>query len=165
MRRIALGVAFAATMLAGGAHADDWSWLSFSKVNQSMAGHFRVEVGVGRRDGRGIWIAKRVEQPAEKGAQEQTTWAASDTCPAMMPAFAKLTSIEPFTIVPPGFPHEGASTADGAIFRVHVLGYWAQANHDGEILLSGNYGTPVADWVQETMKALAPCWSEQRPGA
>jgi len=171
MRLIAIATIFAAAMSASGAHAEDWSWLSFSKANALTAGRFKVEVDSTRRDGRPVWIAKRVEHPAVRGAPEQTTWADSDTCPAMMPAFATLQSIKPFTIMPPTLPDPKAPVeipsvaVDGATFQIYAHGVWAKDQPLGEILLTGNYHTPVADWVEETMKALASCWGEQRPSA
>lgn len=167
MHLIAIGATAAATIFAGAAHAQESHWLSFSKAEFRIVNHdFKVEVDPASRDGHHAWMAKRVEQGRKE--PEQSTWTDSDTCPAMMPAFAKLQSIEPFTIVPPGLPgdHKAPVIVDGAVFEIRSQqGYWAHAHQNGEITLSGNYGTPVADWVEETMKVLAPCWSKKRRGA
>ncbi len=166
MRLIA--IAATATILAGSAQAQEWAWFSFSRSDPAIKilNHdVRVEVDSASRDGHPVWVAKRVEQSRKQ--PNRTTWTDSYDCPAMMPAFAKLQSIEPFTIAPPGLPgdRDAPVIMDGPIYQVHAPGYWGHAHRDGQIELSGADGTPVANWVEETMEVMAPCWKPQRPGA
>jgi len=164
MRLIAIA-ATAAMIFTGAAQAQALVSFSFSKSEpRRIVNHdFTVEVGSARRNGREVWIAKRIEQTHKR--PDQITWTDSEACPAMMPAFAKLQSMESFTIVPPSLPGDRLAPIilDGATYHIRVQGYWGQAHRDGEIDLSSNDG-PVADWVEETMKVFAPCWKPQRPG-
>ena len=162
MRFSASAVTLTAVLLANGASAQGPPWLSFSKLERSLARHdFTVDVDFVARNGHLDWIATRTDR--EKGQPARTSWADSDACPAMLPAFARLQSIEPFRIAPPGI-RDGASGVilDGDYYEIHAHGYWAQADRDGEIVISGNSG-PVMTWVEDTMKVLAPCWSKKQP--
>lgn len=166
--RVAVGPAvvatvFAAALLADQASAQGSHDLAFSKWERRLPHHeFEVDLDNVERNNRGIWLATRTDRV--KGQPDRTSWADSETCPAMLPALARLQRVEPFRIVPPGV-REGPSqiVLDGDAYEVQALGYWPHS-HQGGITLSGNDGTPVADWVEDTMKALAPCWSTRRSG-
>jgi hypothetical protein len=158
---IALALAVAAP--AQGARAPEQHAFSFSKWERPIAGHIlTVDVDTVEIHGRGVWMARLTNQAKQGG--KQTSWADSGSCPAMMPAFASLQAIEPFTITPPGIPGKASVVImDGDNYEVHASGYWPLASRNGEIVLSSNTG-PVAQWVDETLKVLAPCWRKQRPG-
>jgi hypothetical protein len=158
----AVGMALFAMMVVSGSPARSQDDLSFSKSQRRIDSHdFIVSVNHAERDGHEAWVARLVQRNHDQ--PEQTMWANSHSCPAMMPAFSKLQFIEPFKIVPPGV-RAGATTIfmDGDNYQIHARGYWAKANRNGEISLSSNDG-PIMNWVEDTMKALTPCWGKQRP--
>lgn len=168
MRRIVTGAAIVVLAFAGAAHGEESHWLSFSKTYRG--GGFRIEVDPRMYGGHRVWIAKQTQEV--RNGLERTTWAISDTCAGMLPAFAKLQSIEPFIIEPPGLTVRKAANGDvlvpgavldGPTYQLHAHGYWASVYQISEIGLSGANGTPLADWMGRTMDALAPCWTEQRP--
>jgi len=156
---ISVWVALAPT----GAGAQNGHELSFSRVERKVISHnVEVDVDATELHGHAVLVAKRLDEV--KGEATKLSWADAETCPAMRPAFARLQTIEAFKIVPPGV--RGGATdivLDGNQYRVEVGGYWPRANRDGDIVLSGNDGTPVANWVEETLRALASCWRSQRP--
>jgi len=136
-----------------------FSSLTFTKQERRPGGNdFTVTVGGA---GTQNWIAKLSQRP--HGQHEHTMWASSQSCPAMMTAFAKLQLIEPFKIVPPGV-RGGASEVllDGDGYEIHAMGCWPRGDRNGEIVLSSNSG-PVMDWVEDALKTLAPCWRDQQP--
>ena len=166
--RVAVGIAVSAMVLGAGllapiARAQGFHDLTFSKWERRTPHHqFEVNVDTVERNHRGIWLAGRTDRV--KGQPDRTSSADSETCPALLPALARLQSVEPFRIVPPGV-REGPPeiVIDGDNYEVHAQGYWPHSHH-GDITLSGNNGTPVADWVEDTMRAFAPCWSTRRFG-
>jgi hypothetical protein len=150
-------------LLASGARAQTWHAFSLSKWERRIPHHeFEVDLDDVERSNRPVWLATRTDRV--KGQPDRTSWADSETCPAMMPALAKLQLVEPFRIVPPAV-RDGPShiVLDGDAYQVQALGYWPHS-HQGGVTLSGNDGTPVANWVEDTMKALGPCWSTHRSG-
>lgn len=156
-------IVISAVFVSTAARTQNGHELSFSRVERKIASHdVQVDVDVTELHGHGVFVARRTDQV--KGEPTQILWADAETCPAMLPAFARLQLIEPFKIVPPGV-RDGATTLvlDGNQYRVEVGGYWPHANRNGDIVLSGNDGTPIANWVDDTMRALASCWRNQRP--
>jgi hypothetical protein len=164
VRLSAVGMAALAVVVVSGSPARSqgslgFSALSFTKQERRLTGaDFTVTVDGGSAQN---WIAKLSQR--RRGQQEQTMWAESRSCPAMMTVFAKLQLIEPFKIVPPGV-RGGASVVvlDGNSYEIHAMGYWPKGDRNGEIVLSSNDG-PVMDWVEDALQVLAPCWSNQRP--
>ena len=135
----------------------------------------------GARPGPEIWIAEQLTEISRSG--ELTTehrWADSRTCPAMLPALASLSKLEPLSIQPPGVPwpegrdiragserearlHGDGQIFDGGDFEIDAPGRWVAARMAGSVILRGGAGTPVAIWVRHALEALASCWSATEP--
>ena len=135
----------------------------------------------GSRSGPEIWIAEQLTEISRGG--ELTTehrWADSRTCPTLIPALAGLSKLEPLSIQPPGVPwpegrdirpgserearrHGDEQIFDGGDFEIDAPGRWVAARMAGSVILRSGAGTPVAIWVQDALRALAPCWSATEP--
>ncbi len=162
MHLFSVGASVLVLVIASASAAQDRAALSFSKWQRRLPSP-TFTVTVDWPTGNQAWVARLVERT--RGQPDKTRWTDSDSCPSMMPAFARLQQIEPFKIVPPGV-RGGASELmiDGNHYQVHAHGFWPQADQNGEIELSSN-GGPVADWVEDALKVLAPCWRDQPPGS
>lgn len=143
-------------------------WGSFSVTTSGRHVTTRVEVAEVRlsedpRGSKDFWVAERTER--DLSGQGGPLWADSRTCPALVPAMARLASLEPIRITPPGAPARELSNVilDGSAYEVAAQGVYPAENAGGGVRLTGNVDTPVARWVDDTLSALKPCWSASPP--
>lgn len=52
--------------------------------------------------------------------------------------------------------------ADGADYQLWSAWAHYQDTHTGSITMTSNIGSPMAEWVDRTLRALEPCWTEAR---
>lgn len=112
-----------------------------------------------RRRGLAIRKASRTES--------DPTWANSLDCPQVEALVVALEEVEPPRVDVMGLGREFPMrmTADGATFAL-----WARwPTWDGlvgyELRMSGNYGSPLADWAQRLYRDLDGCWAADAPDA
>jgi hypothetical protein len=91
-------------------------------------------------------------------------WADQKTCPALLPAIEALEIAMTPKLTGEGPARGGSiySTIDGAQVTVWASGYVYPLNnlsHRFSVSYTTNLGTPTADWVEATLKQLAPCLS------
>ena len=151
---IALLIAAAAPPLPSElAHA----WAEFSRKPALQRIQSTVEIGTlgldRRRNQLDFWLRRvRVVR-----GRETIGWTDSRTCPAVRPAIAALRQLPVPPVAPPGLSTGGDIILDG-------IGYSLRAPTDsGEITIRSNIGTPLADWIEATSKALEPCWRSTVP--
>lgn len=114
--------------------------------------------------GPAVLTARRVRVQGEGPAL--IDWAAADACPALPAALARLEELPPPRIDVPGVGRDipaSSMMADGASYFL-----WSSlANYSGgavgELEVRTVDGTPAAAWIDETLKALAPCWGPAAP--
>lgn len=95
-----------------------------------------------------------------------TQWADGDACPAMEHVLEKLSGVIALKFA-------GEGPGDVRMFTVDGIGYdlWAQGplypspqmDYTFDLKMKSNVGTPLANWIVETEKALATCWTSALP--
>lgn len=91
-----------------------------------------------------------------------TKWADSRTCPAIGEALTRLRALAPPVIVPPGFdPEPTEILVDGAGYSLTVPA--ADIAGQSTLTWTSNVGTPLATWINRTLKTLGPCWKQDGP--
>lgn len=166
--------ALAAPVLASAAE-DDWPILKSHRIEGTPPwGAFVVypqsgaSVGVSLyllapKDGPAALTARRVRVEGEAAAR--IDWAAAPGCPALSAALAKLEELPPPRIDVPGVGRDakGSVVADGASYFLWSSLAAYSGGAIGELEVRTVDGTPAAAWIDETLKALEPCWGPPRP--
>lgn len=84
----------------------------------------------------------------------------SAQCAAIVPALKALTKLPTPEIDVKGLPGDGRVIvvgADGAQYRLSTDAYFP--NVFGKIELNFGAETPVAEWIDQSLRNFAPCWS------
>lgn len=136
----------------------DCAMLRFS-VAPALGGTFwQVSVCPDPEAGPGEFLFRATSR--RRGEQPTLRYATTRTCPASR---RQLQALEELELPHPDLPSLGNDTQvltlDGAGYVLEGSGRYGE---DGaEIRIESNVMTPLADWVQETLEALAPCWRER----
>jgi hypothetical protein len=90
-------------------------------------------------------------------------WADQASCVQGSGVITDLSKVNmPHISVPEVSPEEGITVrADGAAYRLVVPGQYP--SEPGRVVLTFGTETPVANWVNASFRALAPCWQTKRP--
>ena len=136
-----------------------YPWYSFKREGQSVTGSdFEVEVSPPRNSIK-TWTARR-RRMTRNG--EATDWIDGGACPTLTERMATLKALEPLTIRMPGDAGIGV-VLDGELYTLKALVYFPREKSGGDMTLTGNVDTPLAKWVEDTMKALKSCWQDKAP--
>lgn len=166
--------ALAAPALARAAE-DDWPVLKSHRIDGTPPwGAFVVyppsgaSVGVSLyllapKDGPAALTARRVQVQGE--APARIDWAFAPRCPALPDALARLEELPPPRIDVPGVGRESKASvvADGASYFLWSSLAAYSGGALGELEVRTVDGTPAAAWIDETLKALEPCWGPSAP--
>ncbi|WP_068080549.1 hypothetical protein [Novosphingobium rosa] len=138
-------------------------WAQFSRAGALNRVRETVDIATGESP-QGAPFAYRLrftrQAPANHGRGRQTRvqWADSASCPAIRPVMAAMGGITMPRPAPYGVPgQEMTIVMDGAIYTLSV----PSSDAGGEIRISSNVGSSLADWVDRSLEALAPCWKAQ----
>jgi hypothetical protein len=115
-------------------------------------------------NGPAVLNARRVRVRGDLAAR--IDWASAKTCPALPAALAKLEDLPPPRIDVPGVgrePREITVVADGSSYFLWSSLAAYSGGAIGELEVRTVDGTPAADWVDETLRALEPCWGSSEP--
>jgi hypothetical protein len=113
------------------------------------------------------WRVRRIAGDAAGHRRDE--WARSEDCPALEPALAALEQVSLPVVDVPGVgedwkPKGLAVAADRASYRL-----WSSSLRHGdarqweELDLKGAFNSPLADWMDETLATLKPCWKPLGP--
>lgn len=137
------------------------------KVVASMSEFFSsiwYVISFGAIDGQ--WYARR----ADGGMDRETTirWANEGQCPTLRPSLEALESLptHPINLHDIGRPLDRDQIdilLDGATFRLFARNEPIKGRTFDTIVLTSNYGTPLAEWFEKTGAALEGCWAIQPP--
>ena len=174
MRTIILALAGAAILAApAAASEDDWPVLKGARLDGQMPwGAFAVYRAPGRPTTgvtlfvrEAALVARRVETRGDETAS--IAWTSSRTCPALAPALAGLETLPAARIEVPLAGRAAAAPVerpDGSSYFVWVQdARLGSDRHSGQLELRATDGSPVALWMEKTLKALAACWTPARP--
>lgn len=88
-------------------------------------------------------------------------WADTHSCPNAEAAIAKAAKITPPSIRVPFQPIDGVESflvvGDGVHYEIKARAHYA-GTLGSDIQFSSNFDTPLAEWVDETLEILRPCW-------
>jgi hypothetical protein len=92
---------------------------------------------------------------------KRTDWAESRTCPAVVPMLAAARRIPMPRVAPYGVSDDPIIvTGDGRSYMLQAPATWPSV---GEVTVTSNEGTPLAEWMNASLTALEPCWSRSQP--
>lgn len=90
-----------------------------------------------------------------QGAPE-IKWADSATCPAIRTIVMSMRSIKMPSPAPYGVSTQSMTlTLDGTLYSFAA----PSSDNMGKVTISSNVGSPVAAWIDASLKQLAPCWA------
>jgi hypothetical protein len=90
-------------------------------------------------------------------------WTDTNECPAAKLVLSKAQSLTmPQVYIPFLKSTDMRVTLDGTTYQISGLAKYPGATAD-EVSFSSNADTPLAKWVDESLKALLRCWSRSRP--
>ena len=134
----------------------DDGWAQFSAHH--MLSHIDIDVAIGNtQSDKGeviYWVRRTTRHSDESPGVAHTD---SVRCPAVL---AVLQSMRELPAPPPAPPLLDSTdilvTADGTLYELHAPAAYS-GRTPGEITLSSNVGTPLANWVERSLAALQPC--------
>ncbi|MGB3165251.1 MAG: hypothetical protein WBA68_00540 [Alteraurantiacibacter sp.] len=161
-----MSIALALAMSAIAAHSGPDPFLTFSRDPATDAVRTVVEVGILRSDGRNAeyWL-KRTQ--FTNGAEEVSeSWADSESCPAARDAVRSAVDLTPPQVSVPGvdMAEDGSYwiTLDGVRYELSSSAHY-DSNIGSEIRFTSNVGTPLSEWVEASLLAMADCWGDAPP--
>ena len=99
------------------------------------------------------------------GKHSATWWTDTRRCPAARWVVDEAIKVSPPKMLVPGVKDRSYEspmiTADGVGYSVESMGHYDGRTSD--LSFSSNVGTPLAEWVDESLRKLEPCWSKERP--
>jgi hypothetical protein len=92
-------------------------------------------------------------------------WADSRRCPGLEQAEAKVAHLNDVVMLSLIQPWHDVTMppVDGFRYTFHTAGYFVHGHRLGEVTLSSNVDTPLAEWISEMLDVLRPCWGAQAP--
>jgi hypothetical protein len=118
-----------------------------------------------------VWAMSKTTVLHGSSSPQAEIEADSRTCAALLPALAKLPTLEAVSIKAPdapyrprhsGYPRMGV-IYDESTYSLDVPAHWAGGDMDGRITLTGGPMTPIAAWVRMTMSDMQTCWRAAPP--
>jgi hypothetical protein len=154
-------VALGAMLVAASAGPDPY--LTFSR---SPAFDHRVTiVDIGSLEGSGDEWGYWFRRSVKLGKATSTWWTDSKRCPAARWVVEHAIKVPSPQLLVPGVkdPSYGDPiiTADGVGYTVQSMGHYGGRVSD--LSFNSNVDTPLAEWVDESLRRLEPCWSKDRP--
>ncbi|WP_293404722.1 hypothetical protein [Phenylobacterium sp.] len=110
-------------------------------------------------------LARRVE--TREGVEATVTWATSKSCARLTPVLAELEALPAPRIEVPGVGRQPPAPAASANGDSYLL--WAEdarfaaAPYPVQIEVRGEGGSPMAAWVETSLRRVAACWSPVQP--
>lgn len=141
-------------------------FLTFSKAPAFGPSRTTVEIGqlvgpVPVRE-RNYWLRRTVQT----GEKLIIDWTDTKRCPAATAAIRQAATISPPQIWVPGVEvlPDGRVivTGDGTAYEITVGAHY-DGNVSSDIHFTSSDGSPLADWIEESLSILEPCWSKVPP--
>lgn len=151
-----------ASLLVSAASTDVFADRAWGQFLRSGALSHHVEIVDIAVDGKSAGqLEYRLRLTDQKfGSPARVSWADSRTCPAVRVVLTRLRALSPPVIVPPGFPPEPSEVlVDGTGYKLTVP--VADSVGQSRLTWTSNIGTPLAGWVDNSLKSLEPCWKAE----
>jgi len=153
-------------MFASATSGDIDPYLSFSRAPAFDHRVTTVEIGTLEASGAEwqYWFRRTVSL----GKRKATSWTETRNCPAARWVVEEAAKLEPPNLLIPGVREK--SVGDAIVVTADGVGYTviADMSHYGErktdeLRFGTNVNTPLAAWVDESLRRLEACWVEERP--
>lgn len=131
-------------------------WAQFRRSGALSHISETVDIATGDRKGDPEFPYRlRYTRSSLQGAPE-IKWADSATCPAIRTIVMSMRSIKMPSPAPYGVPDQSMTlTLDGTLYSFAA----PSSDNMGKVTISSNVGSPVAAWIDASLKQLAPCWA------
>ena len=123
-----------------------------------------VEVGSTLNDASDwdYWFKRTIR----RGKLDEVWWTDTTHCPAARWVVENAINLTPPVIEVPGIKGKDQGddivvTADGALYELTSGARYGE-NIGSQISFSSNVGTTLANWADESLRRLDPCWSKER---
>lgn len=134
----------------------------FSRHPALVRDHAHVAVGVLERDrqsGQTIYWACRTTETREG---KSVTWTDSRACPALRGVLLDMRQLPRPVIAVPGMEDAPLPlTLDGVDYRLSTTAHYASGGV--ELSFNSNVGSPLAAWVEASLRSLDRCWTATVP--
>lgn len=129
-------------------------WAQFSRSPALRGVSETVDVATGNRVSNEFPYRLRLTIYPKQG-EPTVKWTNSAACPAARVVVASMTSIKMPSPAPYGVPGGSQSiTVDGTQYSLTA----PSSDNMGKITISSNVDSPLAAWIDASLKQLAPCW-------
>ena len=135
--------------------ADD-GWARFSAHHARSRVEIDVAIGTTRSDKGDIiyWVRRTTKRPSQWAEVSRTD---SVRCPAILAMLRSMRDLPAPRPAPPLLDNADIIvTADGTTYALTAPAAYP-GKSAGEMTLSSNVGTPLADWVERSLAALSQC--------
>ena len=135
-------------------------WAHFSRFPFSSRLRESVDIGSGKQnESSGFrYILRLTSQRG--GNRPVMQWADSLTCPSIGPMIASMTKLAMPAPAPYGVPGVNQDIVlDGTNYEFSS----PSSYESGNLTITSNSDSPLARWVDDALKRLAPCWSVSPP--
>jgi hypothetical protein len=148
----------AALLMMATSPGEDAGWARFSMKPALARTEIEVEIGTAQTTGRPVvyWFRRMTRvQGKESGVIQIDT----RSCPKLTEALRSLQELSaPHAVVPFLDSDDVIVTADGVRYSLTVPAAYRNASSD-DMTLQSNEGTPLADWIKQTLATLQVCSS------
>ncbi|WHU01330.1 hypothetical protein [Sphingomonas sp. NIBR02145] len=130
-------------------------WAQFSRTGALNHISENIDIATGDRgtDAEFRYILRRTKNSLN--AVPEIAWADSATCPAVRSVIASMRKIQVPSPAPYGLEDKStALTLDGTGYSLTA----PSSDNMGKLTISSNIGTPLAAWVDTSLKQLEACW-------
>ncbi len=131
------------------------SWAQFSRSGALNHVSETVDIATGDKgkDAEFRYVLRRTKLTLS--AEPEVAWADSETCPAVRSVIVAMRGIQMPSPAPYGLPDGSAViTLDGTGYSLTA----PSSDNMGKLTISSNIGSPLASWVDTSLKQLESCW-------
>lgn len=121
----------------------------------------KVEIGTVGRDPRTKKLRYWLRHTRTEGGSQRVRWANSANCPAVQTMLESVQELAVPKPAPPGLSEITSITLDGIGYSLRIPATFGGRYAD--MTVTSNIGTPLAYWVDDSLKRLEVCWTDQQP--
>lgn len=137
-------------------------WATFSKDVQIAVGDVAVEIGTLFYDPEAKELSFWAKRTREVGYEEERIdWTSSSDCPVLRDVLKAMEAVPAPAAAVPRRDRRTRAVFDGALYHLQTSALYA--DYDAGLFFRSNVNTPLARFVDESLEALEPCWSDAIP--
>jgi hypothetical protein len=149
---------FLLALVDGGAQSElPRQWAQFSRSGALSHVSEIVDVATGDRGNTSEfrYILRFTKRSLSRDAE--VTWADSATCPAVRSVIDGMRNLKMPSPAPYGLPNQSMTlTLDGTAYSLTA----PSSDNMGKLTISSNIGSPLARWIDASLKQLETCWTK-----